>query len=99
MKSWNQSRWRREATPIIAKVIEDSKGKSLKEIKAALREVYPFGERRYHPYKVWLDECQRQLGLKWPIGHKLAWQNSKKRQSKELQKWHEWQRLYGQVDQ
>lgn len=93
MKS--QSHWRNTASPIIAKVIADGKGKSLKEIRRDLRDAYPFGERRYHPYKIWLDECQRQLGLKWPIGHKLAWTNSKKRLSKEQAKWREWQDLYG----
>lgn len=56
--------WRDIAKPIIAQVIKDNKGKTEKEIKKALREAYPFGERKYHPYKIWLDECQVQLKKK-----------------------------------
>ena len=55
--------WREIAKPIIARVLQEYPGDS-NEQKAALRESYPFGERRYWPYKVWLDEIQRQKGLK-----------------------------------
>jgi hypothetical protein len=95
VRTWQQSKWRMQSTPIIEKVIADNKGKSLKEIRRALRDAYPFGERRYHPYKIWLDECQRQLGLKWPIGHKVAWSNAKAKREKEQRKYQEWQELYG----
>lgn len=54
--------WRALARPIIAQVIATSKGKEEKEIRKALREAYPFGERKYHPYKIWCDEVQVQLG-------------------------------------
>lgn len=53
--------WRDLAKPIIEKVISENKGKSEKEIKAALRAVYPWGERKMHPYKIWCDECRKQL--------------------------------------
>lgn len=56
--------WRDLARPIIQGVISDTKGLSEKEIKAAIRDAYPFGERAYHPYKIWLDEVKRQRGLK-----------------------------------
>lgn len=56
----SESRWRNHAAPIIARVLEETKGKSEKEIRAALRDAYPFGERRYHPYKIWLSEVKRQ---------------------------------------
>lgn len=59
-----KSHWRAAAAPIIAKVIADNKGKDLKEVRKALFHAYPFGERQYHPYKIWLDECARQLGTK-----------------------------------
>jgi hypothetical protein len=59
-----KSSWRSYAAPIIAKVIEENKGKDLKEVRKALFHAYPFGEREYHPYKIWLDECARQLGTK-----------------------------------
>jgi hypothetical protein len=69
-----QSYWRERAAPIIAKVIAENKGKDLKEIRKALFHAYPFGKRQYHPYKIWLDECAKQLGTKkkthWHLGRK-----------------------------
>lgn len=59
-----QGTWRQIAAPIIAEVLRDTAGQSEKEIRKALREAYPFGERRMHPYKVWCDEVRRQRGLK-----------------------------------
>lgn len=56
--------WRESCGPLIAKTIKENQGKPLKEIKKALREVYPFGVRRWHPYKIWCDEIKIQLGLK-----------------------------------
>ncbi len=56
--------WRENCRPIIAKVLKETKGKDETEIKNALKESYPFGERRMWPYKVWLDEIKRQRGLK-----------------------------------
>jgi hypothetical protein len=52
--------WREIATPIVFKTLEATKGQSEKEIRAALKAAYPFGERSMHPYKVWCDEIQRQ---------------------------------------
>ena len=56
-----KSSWRSFCAPIIAKVLEETKGQSEKEIRAALSEKYPFGQRAMHPYKIWLDEIDRQL--------------------------------------
>lgn len=56
--------WRDSAKPVIAEVIKANQGKPLKEIKKALREAYPFGERAMHPYKIWCDEVRIQLRLK-----------------------------------
>lgn len=56
--------WRESAKPIIAKVIKDNQGKTEKEIRKALRDAYPWGERRYHPYKIWCDEVKVQTGRK-----------------------------------
>lgn len=61
--------WRDYAAPIIAKVLKENRGKSEKEIRKALKEAYPFGERKYHPYKIWLDEIKVQTG-KRKFGHK-----------------------------
>jgi len=74
----SSSTWRREAAPIIHKVITEHKDSDDKTLRKALREAYPFGERAYHPYKIWCDEVKRQLfihrrmqkGLKFgePVG-------------------------------
>jgi len=64
MSLYSESHWRNHAAPIIARVIAENAGKDENAIKLALREAYPFGQRKYHPYKVWLDEIQVQLGKK-----------------------------------
>jgi len=51
--------WRARAERVIAEI--DAvlpAGATVRERRAALREGYPFGERRCWPYKVWL-QCQR----------------------------------------
>ncbi len=53
--------WRDAARPIIYRVLQANADKTEKEKRAALREAYPFGERAYHPYKIWLNEIQVQL--------------------------------------
>ena len=55
--------WRDIARPIIEKVIANHSGDE-KALKKALLDAYPFGERKYHPYKIWLDEIKRQTGTK-----------------------------------
>lgn len=58
------STWRERAAPIIAKVLEETKGQDESTIKKALFDVYPFTVRQYYPYTVWLDEIKVQRGLK-----------------------------------
>lgn len=60
--------WREKAAPIIARVLRETSGKDDKDVRAALREAYPFGSRQYHPYKVWCDEIARQQGRKPKLG-------------------------------
>ena len=54
--------WRDTARPIIQRVLKETEGKDENEIKKALKEAYPFGMRKYHPYKIWLDEIKIQRG-------------------------------------
>lgn len=61
--------WREASAPIIAKVIAETQSTNLHLLKTRLREAYPWGEYKYHPMKIWRDECQRQLGLKPPLKH------------------------------
>ncbi len=56
------SYWRKIAAPIIAGVLAETNGMPAKEIRAALRQAYPFGVRRHHPYRIWLDEVRVQTG-------------------------------------
>lgn len=56
--------WRKSAAPLIMEVIKNNPDLSIKDLKKLISKEYPFGERRYHPYKIWLDEVKRQLGLK-----------------------------------
>ncbi len=58
----NQSRWRAHAAPIIADIIRVHKDQDEKQLRALISKAYPFGERKYHPYKIWCDEVARQLG-------------------------------------
>lgn len=56
--------WRAKAIPIVRAVLAETAGKSETEISTALFEAYPFGQRQYYPYKIWLDEIRRQRGTK-----------------------------------
>lgn len=56
--------WRDIARPIIAEVIDRVGRGDMKALREELRNVYPFGPKQYHPYKIWCDEIRAQLGLK-----------------------------------
>ena len=56
--------WREHAAAIITGVIDEHYEESEKQIRAALRDAYPYGERKLWPYKVWCSEVRRQLGIK-----------------------------------
>jgi hypothetical protein len=64
------SSWRSAAAPIIAAVIRQHGRADTKELRIALRDAYPFGERKMWPYKVWLSEIKRQRGQRErPLPH------------------------------
>jgi len=52
--------WRETARPIIARVLQATRGQTDREIHKALRVAFPFGERSHHPYKIWLEEIKLQ---------------------------------------
>jgi len=57
------SRWARIARRIIGETLARLPADaSERERRRALSEAYPFGERRYHPYRVWCREVRRALG-------------------------------------
>ncbi len=67
---YSESRWRNIAQPIISRVLANCNeaGADEKSILESLREAYPFGERKYHPYKIWLSEIAIQRGRKPKLG-------------------------------
>lgn len=56
--------WRERAQKVVEKVIARVGLDDAKALRKALREAYPFGERKYYPYDVWLDEIKIQTGAK-----------------------------------
>lgn len=58
--------WRELAAPLIAHVIADTPSRDLTALRPKLRAAYPWGERKYHPYKIWCAEIRRQLGIPTP---------------------------------
>jgi len=56
--------WRESYRPIIAEVIERVGTDDMKVLRKALRDAFPSPPRKYHPYKMWLDEVKVQLGTK-----------------------------------
>lgn len=56
--------WRSKAAPIIRRVIEVHGRKDTPELRRALRDAYPFGLMKHHPYKVWRAEVRRQLNTR-----------------------------------
>lgn len=57
----SNSRWRNRAMPIIARVIADNPNADQATLSRLISTAYPFGQRKYHPYKIWCDEVRRQL--------------------------------------
>lgn len=56
-----KSPWREKSAKIIYKVLEDNPYISIKELRKKISKAYPFGERKYHPYKIWLDEVRKVI--------------------------------------
>lgn len=55
--------WRRIAEEVIGRTLAALPADATYQQKVyALREAYPFGERRHHPYKVWCKCCRAFLG-------------------------------------
>jgi hypothetical protein len=57
--------WREYAN----KVIQDNPNMAEEELKRLISKAYPFGERKYHPYKIWLD-CVKKIFDKKTVNEK-----------------------------
>ena len=55
--------WRERAQRVIVEVRRAHPEAAGPELRRLLRAAYPFGQRRYHPYRIWCDEVRRALGL------------------------------------
>jgi hypothetical protein len=62
--------WREDARPIIARVIAEVGTANRRRLRAALRDAYPWGQRHYHPYRIWCHEIRVQLGEVEPPGRR-----------------------------
>lgn len=63
--SWSPpgSTWREIAAAEVQKALQTVSNRyDQREVRAVLREAYPFGERAHYPYKVWLEECRKAIG-------------------------------------
>lgn len=59
MKSW----YEKSRSVIAAVHAELPKDATLEQRRKALREAYPFGQRQYHPYKMWCKAQREYLDL------------------------------------
>jgi hypothetical protein len=76
--------WREKSAEVITRVLLETRGQDEAAVKKALYDAYPFGERAYHPYKIWLDEIRRQRGVKTAKGLGPA-----------VRRLQEWEAIYG----
>ena len=52
-----ESRWRLAAQRVIGDVRRECpKNTSAEDLAQRIRAAYPFGERKYYPYKIWCEE-------------------------------------------
>lgn len=57
----NESRYRLHARAVIAKVMAETKGEPVEEIRKALRAAYPFQAKMGFAYKCWCSEQRKAL--------------------------------------
>lgn len=53
--------WEAESMQIIRNVLKDNEHSTESELKRALKDAYPFGERKHWPYKIWCNCVKRAL--------------------------------------
>jgi len=46
--------WKGKAWAAIDTIMKANPDAGVEELRVLLRDAYPFGERKYHPYRVWL---------------------------------------------
>lgn len=69
MNTKSYSKWRLLAAKKANEIMHDlPQEATLAEIKRALRDGYPFGEKKHWPYKVWREECRTVINCRFPYG-------------------------------
>lgn len=56
-----ETSWREFSYQVITKVVEENPNASIEELRKLVSAAYPFGERKYHPYKIWLSAVKEIL--------------------------------------
>lgn len=66
--------WRDIARAVIQKALQEAEAQGLdaEATKKHVNAAYPFGERAYHPYKIWLSEMKRTFEPSRPGQSDLA---------------------------
>jgi hypothetical protein len=96
MSAQFSSHWRFTASEVIARVLEEMKGKPEKDIREALCLAYPFGQKAMYPYRVWLDEIRRQMtGEKTSLRKPRDPSKSPSAVYRSEAKLREWESIYG----
>lgn len=54
--------WYEYSCGVIIRVIAENQGGDPDELRKKVSEAYPFGQRRYYPYKAWLKAVTKLLG-------------------------------------
>ena len=56
--------WRDKATSVITNIMHEHPNTHGKDLQKLLYNAYPFGMRKYHPYRVWLTCVNEACGKK-----------------------------------
>ena len=59
--------WEVRAMNNIRQVVENNPGLNGKELRRAISKAYPFGERKDHPYRIWLRTVKRYMAERTTI--------------------------------
>ena len=68
--------WRQHAANHIAEVVKQHPNAQGEALRKLLSANYPFGARKYHPYKVWLEEVKRVIEERRDFGYFLTGQQT-----------------------
>lgn len=81
-----QRTWRDAAKVAIQKALQEAEAQGLdaEATRTHVNAAYPFGERAYHPYKIWLSEMKATFSPK-PTGKSAKTQSDLAK----LQAWNE----------